>query len=390
MMLWRTMIIITALTVLWQCASYKAHIRRGNYDRAIEILVRKIQKGKYGPDEVSALIKAFNLAQDRDLARLMALENVTTAEGMEEKLTLLQIVDSRQDLVYTVIPVKAGKVVADKTTLNFYDGVKDEIQRTAQQLAQRYMAEVRRLLKSNDYRDARLAYEYLTKLERVNRISYVYKPHEIRKLKEQAYQKGTVRIGVVVRGRWVPPDLKAFLLEKGVWEPIQLNWALIKPVWNDKELNNFHKVFLIDIYNIEVSPESLEQIEKTIEKDSIVDWKITVTSDGDTIKSPVYRRFKATIREIRQFKEAAIHSRVSLMEGNHTVISAPIDVSTKFENVGYVIIGDKEIVPRNILAKEIKGPVPFPSDVEMVMMGADELRRQAIEFIYKNKSYFER
>ncbi len=377
------------LITLWQCAAYKGHIRRGNYDRAIEILVRKIQKGKYGPDEVSALIKAFNLAQERDLARISALEGVTTVEGMEEKLTLLQTVDARQDLVETVIPVKSGKLVADRSTLNFYNSVKQEIQQTAKQLAQRYMAEARKLLKSSDYRDARMAYEYLTKLEEINKLSYVYKPHELRKLKDQAYQRGLVKIGVLIRGNWVPPELQAYLLEPGVWEPISLEWAKIKPIRSENELNNFHKIFVIDVYSIEVSPGSMETIEKTIEKDSIVDWKVNIVK-GDTVRSPVYRRFKATIREIRQFKEATIHSRVSLIEGDHATISLPINVSTKFENVGYVIVGDKEIVPKEILSKEIRGPVPFPSDVEMVMMGADELRRRAIEFVHRNRHYFER
>ncbi len=383
------MAVVFLLILLWQCAAYKGHIRKGNYDRAIEILVRRIQKGKYGPDEVTALIKAFNLAQERDLTRLSSLQNATTVEGMEEKLYLLQTIDSRQDLVETIIPVKSGKLVADRSTLNFYNSVKQEIQQAAKQLAQRYMTEARKLLKSSDYRDARMAYEYLTKLEEINKISYVYKPHELRKLKEQAYQQGVVRVGVLVRGNWVPPELKAYLLESGVWEPISLEWAKIKPIRSENELNKFHKIFVIDIYSIEVSPGSMETIEKTIEKDSIVDWKVNIVK-GDTVRSPVYRRFKATIREIRQFKEATIHSRVSLIEGDHTTISLPINVSTKFENLGYVIIGDKEIVPKEILSKEIRGPVPFPSDVEMVMMGADELRRRAIEFVHRNRHYFER
>ncbi|NPA35055.1 MAG: hypothetical protein GXO48_09030 [Chlorobi bacterium] len=385
---WMMGVVMTVLFL--QCATYKGHIRRGNYDRAIEILVRKIQKGKYGPEEVSALIKAFNIAQERDLTRLSALKDATTVEGMEEKLYLLQAISSRQDLVETIIPVRAGKIVADRSTLKFYDEAKHEIQQTAQQLAQRYMVEVQKLLKSSDYRDARVAYEYLNKLEEINRISYVYKPHELRKLLDEAYKKGTVKIGVLVRGAWVPPQLEAFLLEPGVWEPIQLDWAQIKPVRDENELKNFHKLLVIDIYNIKVSPENLVSKAKTIEKDSIVDWKIIVTQSGDTLKSPVYRRFRATIEEVRQFKEAVVNARVSLVEGDRTVLSTPISVSTKFENVGYVITGDREIVPREVLAKEIKGPVPFPSDAEMVMMGADELRRRAIEFIYRNRSYFER
>src|SRR5690606_14976857 len=100
-------LLIAALAIsVTACRSVKGLEESGDYDRAINLAVRKLKgKSKKSPKVVAALESAFNKAQDRDMRSINALREEGRSENWERILRIANGISSRQAKVEPMLPL---------------------------------------------------------------------------------------------------------------------------------------------------------------------------------------------------------------------------------------------------------------------------------------------
>ncbi len=368
------------------CASYHKLIRKGHYDRAIKVLVRKIQRGRYDAEELKALRFAFQRAQERDQQQLEFLPT-TNVQSLKERLQILEQIRERQQLVLSVLPVSAGSITLRADNMPFIRDIDQQIRQTKEQLVTLMMQQARELLQG-DYRDARRAYELLSELARYNREVHIYKTEAIERLREEARAKGTLTIPVTIRGTALPEPVADYIMDPSFWEPVHLPWARLKVVKSYSSAQQYFRRFVIRIDGVDVSPERLSESHETYRKEVVVDYDTIITRRGDTVVVPIKERYTARVTKLVQVKEAVITGQFIIEQGRESpqvVVSEPFVARAVFENVGYIIRGHREAVPAEIAEHEIPGPVPFPSDIDLLMQAGDNVRNAARAFVQKHR-----
>ncbi len=141
------------------------------------------------------------------------------------------------------------------------------------------------------------------------------------------------------------------------------------------------------IYGSTISPEVYKEKPQQLKETRVVGHRTVVTKKGDTIQVPIYKEFEATVVYIEQHKEAHVKGEFRIWDAasNMWLVTEPFQASGVFHHEGYVIEGDKEIVPDKIKKQEIPGPAPYPPNEQMLADAFMQIKNMLTEFIKKNR-----
>ena len=106
-----TITLLSIVLLLVACNSVKRNekfLARGNYDQAIALAVKKLQKdknGKKGADHIVLLEEAYAKAAAQDTRRIAFLETENSPEGTREIYNLYNDLEYRQRLLRPLLPI---------------------------------------------------------------------------------------------------------------------------------------------------------------------------------------------------------------------------------------------------------------------------------------------
>jgi hypothetical protein len=164
----------------------------------------------------------------------------------------------------------------------------------------------------------------------------------------------------------------------------------------DEEVSYDYEV-LVKIKSIAVSPDEVKDIDEVFEKkvkdgfDYVLDDRGNVMKDtaGNDIKVEKFKDISCTLIETSQFKAVEIKGEVEIysMEPERLMQKAPFGASNQFEHSSARAIGDINALPPEALEKTKQEKLPFPSDVDMVMMCTETIKPAIRNAIYNNRQY---
>lgn len=378
------LLIAAGLLMTYACSSPQKLVEEGRYETAIAKARKKlVGKEHKSPKHVKALEAAFRKANERDLARVHALENSAQPKDWDEIFAIGRRIENRQAMVRPLLPLvdKKGYEATFRMvkTEEILYKAKDNAVMAWYDLAREYLNQAEK----GDYQAARQALEAL---ERIQRYHANYR--DVSQLVRHARDLGTVRVLVRLENEesyFISPALEREILD--------LNLSHLRSEWvefvDDPTLGHVQFEVILRVHTLRVSPESIEEREfhrsKEIEDgfQYVLDANGNVMKDslGNDIKVPKIVEVQATILETFQEKMSYIEGEIEFrdLQDDRVLHREPVAVEAAFRHKAQRFFGDKRALSNH--ERKIIPPASFPSDEEMILMAIDELKGRFINRI---------
>lgn len=363
--------------LLVSCSSPQKMLDGGQYDTVIykarkKLIGQKLKSPKY----VKLLEDAFRKANERDIARVQKLERSGTAHDWDEIFSIGRNIENRQAMVNPLLPLvdKKGHKAEFRIvkTEDILWKAKDNAVIAWYDLAQDYLQKGR----EGDFMSAREAMHALENIE-----EYYSNYRDVRELMELARELGTVR--VLIRLENAVSDFISPALER---EILDINLNSLDEYWvdfvNNRNLENIQFEAILKIDRISLSPETLDERQIKRKKEIKDGWQYVLDANGNVMKDSLGNDIKvdrhidvqATILETHQDKRAAIEGGLELkdLRSDRVIAREPLFVEATFHHKAQRFFGDERALS-NSERKQV-GPVPFPSDEEMILLAVDQLK----------------
>ena len=371
------------------CGSSKKQLESGNYDAAIDKAVRSLRKDPDSAKDIESLERAMNIVTEQDNERIRYLKMEGRPGAWDEIYLIYKKMSDRQSLVRTVTPIEyKGR------TIQFpYVDYMQEMIVAKKNAADYYFAHGKELMKNGTKDSYRQAYhEFLRAKE------YVGDYEGIDQLIQNSKYLGISRVYVTIKNYssvQFPEDFEKDLL------------ALDLPQLNNEWMEyftyipgsdvQFDYVENVNIRSVGVSPDQQVQRDTLIKKhvedgfEYILDAKGNVMKDtlGNDVKVKKYKTLQCALIQTIQSKECVIQGDVEVLalSPEKMLKKDPIGASSNFNFISARAIGDV-----NALSDEQKRmietkAVPFPTDLEMVIMCTENLKRAIRGIIQQDARY---
>ncbi|MEI6408907.1 MAG: hypothetical protein WCR52_05970 [Bacteroidota bacterium] len=363
------------------CQTTQKFVDRGDYDGAIDFCIRKIEGKKNKKTEyVQGLELAFKKAQTRDLATVENLMAANRPEYWERINEIHCNIQYRQEHIMPLTPLRAKDGYT--AHFDFVDIAKLENEsrtRAAEYLYQEAQTLIVRA-ERGDRQAARNAYYKLTDLEK--RYFRSYRDKDV--LKKQARDLGTAKILFEMANsapRILPAGFNERVMNISKYD-LDSEWKsyYFKP----EDGTQFDYKVVLNISNIDISPERVHERSYTDEKeiedgwDYVLDSKGNVLKDslGNDVKTPRFVRIRADVLEVFQSKATRLGARVEIYDAYKNTLLNSRDLSAEvlFENYASTFQGDRRALSAGSLNRIGNAPQPFPTDENMLMQAADRLK----------------
>jgi hypothetical protein len=361
--LFYTFVIVAGLA---SCKSVEKMVEKGEYDRAFNYSISKLQGEKNKKTEyVKALEKVYSKLTSTFLREIERLNASSKPENWSKVLYIYEAMDERQERLEPLMPL----VSEDRYRATFeFKNYKEQISNAEENTCLYYYNNANELIarteRTGDKSHARLAYDDLRKIDTYQRN---YKDTE--KLKDKALQLGLNRIHVEIFN-----DLRDFQSNNIEQELRNLPVARINDIWNEYSINidknKADYVLIIELNQIFFTPER-ERLNTYSETKEILVRKDKVKERRDSVdvwvEKEVYERVRADISEVFREKQSELRGMIKVMDTRtkENIKTIPVNAFHNFTGYGCRFAGDEKALT-DATKKKIDNYLEiFPSDFDM-------------------------
>lgn len=389
----RIALIFLTFSVLLSCDSVKRNqqfITQGNYDTAINLAVKKLQKEKTSDkaqDHIVLLEDAFRKAVEKDKNEISFLKKSKSSEAIRNIYYLYLGLKERQ---YKVVPLLPLKIKSHNGKAKFNIVNYDHKIISAKNKYAEYLYDVGSLyFNRNTKNDYRNAYTVFCELSEI-------KPNfkDAQNLLDESQFRGINFVIVKLLNRSnkiIPINLERDLLNFNT-SGLEDQWTL----YHNQVQKDINYDFGVDLVfrTIDFSPERVS--EKSLKRSKRVKtgWKykkdrngnIVNDENGKPIKIDTYTTVIATVNRTIQSKSVLITGVFSLRDFNQKreINNFPLSSEFIFENVFIKYRGDKRALTNEDLEFLNNKFVRFPRNEQMFYDAGDDIKFQLFEILKKN------
>jgi len=386
----RVVPVIFILTILISgCGSAKKQLERGNYDAAIDKAVKQLRKDPRESKQIAILERSYRIANEQDNERIRFLKLEDKPSNWDEIYLVNKRLSDRQALVRTVTPLTSGGRTVDFPYVDYMP----EMVAAKRKSADFYYAHGIELMKNGlkeSYRQA--FYEFVRAKQYVGDYEGIDN-----KIQESKYL-GMSRVFISIQNKSIlnfpqefEQDLLALDLPRLNSEWVEYHTQNLDP---DTQYDYFVNV---NVRNIVVSPDQTMQRDTVVKKEVEdgfnyqLDKKGNVMKDslGNDIKTIRYKMLQCALIETIQYKACRIDGDIEAIQvsPNKLLKKDPLGAQSNFENISARGLGDIGALSPAQLQRTKSQPVPFPSDIEMVMRCSDALKQAIREAVQSNRRF---
>lgn len=380
-------LIISTLLLFTSCNSIKRNQRflaQGNYDQAIELSLRKLERdpqGKNSAIHISLLEQAFAQVVVEDKRRIAFLEQENNPSNSREIYYLYCDLDKRQLMLRPIQSVVKASLI--------FENYNTKIIRSKNNFANYLNTEGNRLLNTKNIFDAREAHTFFSDLK--NLIpNYPNVDQNI----NNAHFYGTDFVFVSINnqsGQVIPFRLVQELLNFNTYG-LDDFWT----VYHNRRENDITYNYGIDLNfkSLQISPERIAEREFRREKTIKDGWEYVLDRNGNVVKDSLgndvkvdkYITVAATINYTEQTKAVAVAGNVLYKDlvRNRVTNSHPLITEFWFENVFARFRGDERALTREDLQYIRNDFFPFPSNPQMILDAGTEIKLRLKSILSSN------
>lgn len=363
------------LVIFSSCKVAEKQFRQGDYEEAIDITVKKLQRNPDKEDEIRILEEAFKRANANDLEAIRQLNLDGQPDRWEDIHAIYQGIGRRQHKIEPLLPLYIGS--EERTAVFDLINVTKEISNAKKNAISFWYADATNKLENGNKYDAREAYAELQKIEG---LETNYK--DVAALKNKARDEGTnsVVFEVVNNSNSVLPSVIQGALNNidpsnigGAW------YAFHEPSKN----NEYDYKIILSITHIESLPEKITNnhyVETKEVEDGVkyfYDDKGNVAKDslGNPVTEPKYEIISATVNESWQEKIASVEGQIKYIDNasGRVIKTVPVKGDGIFQNYYATAAGYYEALSPQSKQKIGGKPLPFPADNDLILQAIQVL-----------------
>ena len=371
------------------CGSSKKQLEIGNYDAAINKAVTELRKNPKSSKDIETLERAMDIAIEQDNERIRLLKIEGRANAWDELYLIYKKMSDRQTAVRTVTPIQyEGRTIEWP-----YVDYMQEMVVAKKNAADFYYTHGQELMKNDTRESYRQAY-----YEFVRAQEYVGDYEGIDQMLRESRQLGISRVYVTLKNYSPTKFPETFEQELLALDLPRLNSEWVE--YHTSIPNNdmqFDYLVNVNLKNVAVSPDRQFQrdslVKATVEDgfEYVKDARGNVLKDslGNDVKVKRYKDLQCALIQTFQVKECVIDGDVEMLSlyPEKTIKKEPIGATSNFEHVSARAIGDVNALTadqKRMLKSQI---IEFPTDLDMVIMCTENLKRAIRGFMEANRRY---
>jgi hypothetical protein len=378
------------LTIIFSgCGSSKKQLSKGNYDAAIDKAVKELRRDRNNEKQIQILSESYKVANELDMERIRYLRMEGRANSWDEIFQIYQNLSSRQTLVRTVTPLNLNGRQVDFPYVDYMP----EMVEAKRKAADFYFAHGNQLMEGNIKENYRQAYAEFLRAKH-----YMGDYPGIDNKIQEAKLRGISRVFVSVQNSSIirfPPEFEQDLLA--------LNLPALNSEWveyHTQNLNNntdYDYFINVNVRNVAVTPDRTIQRDSVVRRDVDDGFEYKLDRNGNVMKDSLgndirlrkYKTLQCALIETIQSKSCRIDGDVEViqMNPNKMLKKDPIGAQSNFENISSRAIGDTQALTPELLERTRKQQVPFPTDLDMVMMTSENLKMAIRGAIQNNRRF---
>jgi len=376
-------------TILAGCGSSKKQLERGNYDAAIDKAVKQLRRDPGDVKQIEILDRSYKVSNDRDLERVRFLKMEGRPNNWDEIYMVYSALNNRQSLVKTVTPLNMNGQSIDYPYVDYMP----EMVNAKRKAADFYYAHGNELIKSGIKENYRQAFA-----EFIRAKEYVGDYEGIDSKIQEAKYLGMSRVFVSVQNSSIIKFPKEFEQDLLALDLPTLNSEWVEYHTQNLNDNTQYDYFVnVNVKNVTVSPDNTFEKDTVIKRDVedgftyVLDKNGNVMRDtlGNDIKIKKYKTLQCALVETNQSKACRIDGDVEVVQINPNKIlkKDPIGAQSNFEHVSSRALGDTQALNAQQLERTRSAPVPFPTDIEMVVRCSESLKMAIRGAIQNNRRF---
>ena len=384
---------IVLLSARSSVKSTQKAINSGNYDKAISIALKNLEKDKTKEKNqpyVVMLQDAFKKATDRDIAQVEFLEKENRAENLGRIYELYRGLKNRQERIKPLLPLKilASGKNAEFNLMNYDEAIISVKEDYATYLYDEAKNTFDQAI--GDKLSYRIAYD---QFQNVSRIYPNFK--NINDLMQQCHNKGTDYVHVAVfneTDQIIPRRLEQDLLAIDTYG-LDDFWT----VYHSKRIRNKKYDFNLELNfrRITVSPEQISEKEIIREREIKDGFKYLKDSRGNYVLDSLGNKQKVDnmvlvrckFYRFTQFKSSNVEAVVRYIDNRNKQLidQFPLVSEFVFEHSYADYDGDKRALNDDNLNLIRLEAVQFPSNEQMVYDTGTDIKEKLKRIIRRNK-----
>lgn len=386
----KTFTFIFVALLMSACGSTTKKLQQGNYDAVVNKSVKKLIR-KPNAADAAEMDRAYRLANERDQERIKYLKMENNPDNYDEIFSRYNMLKERQRQVRTVTPL----TIDGKTYSYNYVDFDAEMIESKRKAADFFYANGKGLLENalqkEDYRDA---YYQLVKASEYSGGQF----DNIDALIYDARMKGISKVIVEVNNQsplQLPPLVEEDLISFDT-RGLGNEWVEYHFKHVDEDAVYDYAVF-VKLLSIMVSPDGVKDTDEMFKKnisdgfEYVLDANGNVMEDtaGNDIKIQKFKEITCTLIETHQFKDVEIRGEVEILSLNpeRLIQKEPFGASNKFEHFSARSIGDEGALTEEAFKMSQQEKIPFPTDVDMVLMCTETIKPAIRNAIYANRQF---
>ena len=385
-----TILIISLLVSNCAVKHTQKLVYSGDYDNAITIAVSSLasNKDKKSKQEYVLLLEeVFAKAKERDLNSISLLEKEANPTQIERLYEIYVGLNNRQEKIKPLLPLQL--INQNREAVFQFDNYNDKLAGTKNALSNYLLDNAKALLKKNNKKDYRKAFDDLSYL---NRINPNFK--EVNELLNEAKFKGSDYVVVSTKNETnmiIPARLQSDLLDFNTYG-LNDKWT----VYHNLEQKGITYDYGISIRfrDVIISPEQIKEREFIKERrikdgqKKLIDanGKEVIDEKGKVVFVDNLKDITVRINEFRQFKSCQIEAKVeySNWKTNELLQSFPLRSEFIFEHVYANYKGDRRAAEDNYYSVFDKRSVPFPTNEQMIYDTGEDLKQKLKSILSRN------
>ncbi len=354
--------------VLSGCKVAEKEFRKGNYDEAIDICVKRLIDNPDKSEYIMLMEEAFYRANTEDLDAVKALHAEGRPDRWEDVYHIYERIHVRQQKISPLMPLYVGEQERD-AEFKFVDAI-GELNNAKKNAAAYWYASGTQKLASGEMYDAREAYYILSN---IYRFYSEYK--DIDELVEQAKVLGTADALFLVTDQTAGQnnyevqqaiDRISVREDAGTWYKVHNAYPSA-----DAEFTVELVIRQVEAFADKVSSNRYQESKEIVDGYEFVydaQGNMVLDSLGNPVKVPDYKTVTAWVTETWQEKVATISGELLYKNKSGGVMrSIPVRSDAVFQNYYAVATGFYEALSPQSKQKIGGQPLPFPHPDDLIV-----------------------
>ncbi len=350
------------------CKVAEKEFRKGNYDEAIDICVKKLIDNPDKAEYILILEEAYYRANSEDLSMIEMLNKEGRPDRWEEIYHIYESVYRRQNKIQPLMPIYLGTEERD-AEFKFVNAV-DGLNTAKKNAAAYWYADATQKIETKDVHKSREAYY---ELQKINEFYDTYK--DVDDLIKIAKTQGMSDVLFTVKNATnstLSYAVTHALTEIEVRDPYG-SWYVIHTKMPESAMEFTVKVNIkfVDAYPEKITNNQYAESKEIIDGYEFVydgEGNMVKDSMGNPIKVPDYKTVTAYVTETWQEKAASVGGElVYLDESGKVIRTIAVKGETIFRNYYATATGYYDALSQQSKEKIGGKPVPFPGDEKLIL-----------------------